>query len=424
MKTLRTALILALVGLAGRSAANQPVLVISVDGMDQRYLSDCDRLGLKIPNLRRLMREGQWSAGVVGVIPTVTWPSHTTIISGVEPAQHGILANRRPAKDGGDPYWSADLLKVQTLLDAAHKAGLKTASIHWPVTVGAASDFNLPEYFQKWRGGQVDLRSVSSKANPPDLVNRINGLFPSFRQEWMGDRARALAARYLLTTERPDLLLLHFGEHDAEAHDNGPFSPEALAVIEYTDELIGTVLQNLPPNYAVVVVSDHGFEKWDREVHLNVVANQRGVKGLRPLGGIVVADDAAAAKLLGELRPDAQYGIGREVPTEEIRRFSPDLQSATAVFESAFGVWFGSASSGDLVTKPADAGRHGHWPTRYRAVYLAYGPGIRPERIPEISITEVAGRLAVLLGIPFEPGAARDIRVDETIKEGKIVYPK
>jgi predicted AlkP superfamily pyrophosphatase or phosphodiesterase len=405
MKTMRTMLLLILF-VASSALAKQPVLAISVDGMDQRYLSDCDRLGLRIPNLRRLMREGQWSAGVVGVIPTVTWPSHTTIITGVEPAEHGILANTRPAKDGGGRYWSVDFLKVQSLLDVAHRAGLKTGSIHWPVTVGAASDFNLPEYFDKGDAG-VALRAVSSKASPPDLVSRINGMFPSFRQQWMNDRTRALAAQYLLKTERPDLLLLHLGEHDSEAHTNGPFAPEALAVLEYTDELVGTVLQDVPPNYAVVVLSDHGFEKWDREINLGVVADQRGVKGLRSLGYAAVADDAEAAKLLGELRQDPQYGIGREVPKEEIQRFSPDLRNAMAVFEPAPAAWFGSATSGDLVTKPADLGRHGYWPTRYRAVYLAWGPGIRPGRTPEMSLKDVAGRIAALLGISFEPGVAR-----------------
>jgi len=406
MRTMRTVLLLLVLFVASSALAKQPVLVISVDGMDQRYLSDCDALGLRIPNLRRLMREGQWSAGVVGVIPTVTWPSHTTIITGVEPAEHGILANTRPAKDGGGRYFSVDFLKVQSLLDVAHKAGLKTGSIHWPVTVGAASDFNLPEYFEKGDAG-VNLRAVSSKASPPDLVSRINGMFPSFRQEWMNDRTRALAARYLLKTERPDLLLLHLAEHDSEAHANGPFTPEALAVLEYTDELVGTVLQDVPPNYAVVVLSDHGFEKWDREVNLGVVANQRGVKSLRSLGYVVVADDAGAAKLLAELRQDPQYGIGREVPKEEIQRFSPDLLSATAVFEPAPGVWFGSATSGDLVSKPADLGRHGYWPTRYRAVYLAWGPGIRPERTPEMSIKDVAEKISTLLGVSFKPGVAR-----------------
>jgi hypothetical protein len=142
-------------------------------------------------------------------------------------------------------------------------------------------------------------------------------------------------------------------------------------------------------------------------VNLGVVASQKGVKGLRPVWGVVVADDADAAKLLAELRPDPQYGIGREVPKEELRKFSPDLLDAAAVFEPAPGVWFGTATSGDVLSKPSEAGRHGHWPTRYRAAYLVWGAGVRPGRIPEMSIKEVSGRIATLLGIKFEPGAAR-----------------
>ena len=406
MKTLRI-LTLAVLCVSGSTLAKQPVLVITVDGMDQRYLTDSDRLGLKIPNLRKLMREGQWSAGVVGVVPTVTYPSHTTILTGVEATEHGILANSLPDKDGNNRYWSTELLKVKTLLDAAHESGLKTGSVNWPVTVGAISDFNLPKVARKTRGYAQDLRTVSSKANPPDLVNRVNGMFPSFRREWFDDRSRTLAVRYLLKAERPDFLIVNLGDHDETGHVNGPFTPEALAALEYLDELIGTILLDVPKDYAVLVLSDHGFEKWDREVNLGVVAAQRGVKGIRSLGYVVVADDAEAAKLLAELRQDPQYGIGREVPREEIQRFSPDLLGAAAVYEPAPAAWFGSATSGEVVTKPADLGRHGYWPTRYRAAYLAWGAGIRPERIAEMSLKDVAGRIATLLGIPFKPGVPR-----------------
>jgi len=107
-------------------SAKQKLLVISVDGLDQRYLKNIDSLGLKIPNIRKLIREGQWSEGVVGVVPTITWPSHTTMITGVEPAVHGIQTNRMPASEGVDYPWSAKLLKEPTLLDAAHGEGLKT----------------------------------------------------------------------------------------------------------------------------------------------------------------------------------------------------------------------------------------------------------------------------------------------------------
>jgi len=403
LKTIR-ALFLLVCFLAGRMAfAKQPVLVISVDGLDQRYFSDADKLGVKIPHFRKLMREGQSSAGVVGVVPTVTWPSHTTIITGVDPTQHGILGNQRPAKEGGDYYWTADLLKTSTLLDAAHQAGLKTASITWPVTVGAPSDYNLPEYFKKRRGGAMDLRSISSKANPPDLPHRIAAMFPSFRQEWMDDRTRTLATRYLLKTEHPDFMIVHLVDLDSEAHDNAPFTPEALAILEYTDELIGTIIEDLPANYAFVLVSDHGFEKVDRQVNLNVIAKQKNIEGVRPMGGIVVADNTVAAQFLQDLRKDSQHGIGRAIPKEELQRFSPDLAKAAAVFESATGIWFGPASTGELFTEPREKGTHGHWPTRYRAVFLAYGQGIPAQRLPEMSMKDIAQRLAGLLGVTFRP---------------------
>ena len=95
-----------------------PLLVISIDGLDHRYLRDRDQLGLKVPTLRRLIAESEWADGVIGVVPTVTWPSHTTIITGADPEQHGIRGNRRPASEGGEYYWSAKLLKTRTLLDA------------------------------------------------------------------------------------------------------------------------------------------------------------------------------------------------------------------------------------------------------------------------------------------------------------------
>src|SRR6266481_6144088 len=142
-------------------AAKQPLVVVSVDGLDNRYLADADQLGLKIPNLRRLMREGQVSLGVIGVVPTVTWPSHTTMITGVDPAKHGILANWRPP---GEKYLDYSQIKVPTLIGAAHAAGLTIATINWPVTVNAPVDWNVPEYFLKRRGGGADTRSVESKA--------------------------------------------------------------------------------------------------------------------------------------------------------------------------------------------------------------------------------------------------------------------
>ena len=102
------------------------------------------------------------------------------------------------------------------------------------------------------------------------MVAAISKEYPSFATEWMDDRTRALATMFLLRKHQPDLTLLHFVDHDSAAHDNGPFTREANAAIEYTDELIGQILAVLPRNTVVAIVSDHGFEATSKD--LNVAA--------------------------------------------------------------------------------------------------------------------------------------------------------
>ena len=387
------------------TAQNKKLLVVSVDGLDNRYLADCDKLGLKIPNMRRLIKQGQWAQGVVGVVPTVTWPSHTTIISGVDPTVHGIAGNKRPKSEGGDYYWDASLLKAKTLLDAMKAAGRTTAAVTWPVTVNAPVTYNLPEYFQGRRGGDMDTRATESKAVPVDLVARIAAMYPSFPQHWMEDRTRTLATLYLLKTVKPDLILVHLVNLDAEAHDNGPFTREANAMVEHIDDLIGQMLAAMPVGYSFVLTSDHGFELVTKEINLMAEAKARGVVGVRTDGSIAIAETPAAAALLKELRATGKYGLGREIAKDELARFSSTLAKAAAVYDSAPGYLFDAAPTGKELPKVKEGGSHGHWPMRYRSVYVAWGPGISAQQTPEISIKDIAGRMANILGLNFTPGA-------------------
>src|SRR5450432_1560036 len=77
------------VGARGRVVT--PVVLISIDGLRPDYVLEADRNRLRIPNLRRLLRDGAHATRVAGVLPTVTYPSHTTLVTGVSPARHGIL---------------------------------------------------------------------------------------------------------------------------------------------------------------------------------------------------------------------------------------------------------------------------------------------------------------------------------------------
>ena len=151
------------------------VLVISLDGLDVRYLQKRDEYGLKIPTLRRLMNDGVM-AQVVGVYPSVTYPSHATIVTGATPQRHGIYGNElfeTPDKlQTGSWHWYSSEIRADTLWTAAARRKLTTAMISWPVSAGAG-DYNFPEIWKP--NGTHEESGVVIKANarPLGLVQEL-----------------------------------------------------------------------------------------------------------------------------------------------------------------------------------------------------------------------------------------------------------
>jgi len=352
------------------------VVLVSVDGLDYRYLRDSDRLGMRIPNLRKLMREGSWADGVVGEVPTITWPAHTTMLTGVAPAVHGITRNQ---------IWDYSSIKVKTLWNDLQAWGRTSASITWPVTVGAPVTWNLPEYFEKRQGGRMDFVSVARKATP-GLADEIARAYPSFPQQWVDDRTRTLATLYLIREKHRDFLALHLVDLDSEEHDTRPFSVNSNAILEYTDELVGQILAALPGDTVFALVSDHGFVSLERTVHPEVGK-------VTPM--MVTASDKREAEELERLSKDPANGIGRRIPLDEWRRFFPGEPEPLAIYEPSDLFLFSPVPLEGRYGKPYEVGTHGLWPARpeYRSVFLLWGPGIKPGRLPEMSILGIYPRI-------------------------------
>src|SRR3990170_4446735 len=150
----RTYLLLAALVAAGVGAGRAPrprVVLLSVDGLWARDLERAESAGVRLPVLDSLRRAGVLAAGVVGSFPSVTFPSHTTMITGVRPARHGVYSNQRPwfPSDTGPEarawYWEAAHVRVPSLFDVARRAGKKTAAVYWPVTSHHRGiDYNIP----------------------------------------------------------------------------------------------------------------------------------------------------------------------------------------------------------------------------------------------------------------------------------------
>ena len=256
------------------------VVLISIDGFADFYWRDPR---VKAPTLRALAEGGAVADGVRAVFPSTTWPTHVSLVTGVKPARHGVVANHilnratRRAEDlTGDPIYDADaLLTAPTVYDRAAAAGLKVAAVDWPATRNSSAlAFNLP-FFKD----QQVFQTQTSRAVWDELSAAV---FPVERQgEWallpkrfMKDTMVAEVAAHAVRRHAPDMLMAHFLCADSHQHLYGPRTPEVYWAIEHIDNCIGRLLTALPARLrdraAIVVVSDHGFLPVERDIRPNV----------------------------------------------------------------------------------------------------------------------------------------------------------
>ena len=433
-----------------------PVLMISIDGMHPSYVLEADRLGLKIPNLRRLLSMGTHASGVLGVVPTVTYPSHTTLVTGVSPARHGVTANTTfdpLGKNAAGWYWYAEDVKVPTLWDAATAARMTTANVHWPVTVGARITWNIP---QVWRTGEQDDRKLVRALATPDVLEPLE---KSLREPYAdgndesieGDKRRARFAAQLLRDKHPALTLAYFTALDHVEHASGPYSRAALETLEQIDALAGELFKAAWKEYggkmAVVVVSDHGFLPVAKQVNLSVALRGAGLltfagdNSTNPVdwkaavwasggsAGIVLRDDKDKATrdkvsaLLRTLAADSANGIAHVIDASELRDRG-GFSGAAFLVNLREGYAMGTNVKGPLVSGAVIRGMHGFLPDDQRldASFFIAGPGIaRGRDIGRIDQRDVAPTVAALLGVALPMAEGRDVLRAATAVAGATV---
>jgi predicted AlkP superfamily pyrophosphatase or phosphodiesterase len=423
---------------AAAQETSTPLLVIvSVDGLRPDYVTAADRHGAKVPTLRRLVGEGAFADGVEGVIPTVTYPSHTTLLTGVWPAKHGIFANTlfEPQRVGERAwYWYADEIRVPTLWDAAAKAGWKTASVSWPVSVGARVDWNIPEFWHT--GGPGDARLLRLVSTPGLLAEMETDLGPYPRTlDVEGDEARAKFATWLLERKRPSLLTLHLIALDHEQHESGPGSAQTVAVLERLDAIVGglrTTAERVASGRAwLAIVSDHGFARVEHQLNLvsvlrsaGLVTVQRGrLADWRAMpwiaGGsaaIVLRDPndettrAKVGQLLAGLAADPVNGIDRVLDADALHArggFPP-----ASFLVSLKPGWQMAAGLSGPVVSGGRGGTHGHLPdvAELRASFFVVGPGVPAGRaLGLIDMRDIAPTLAARAGLALPSADGKNL---------------
>jgi predicted AlkP superfamily pyrophosphatase or phosphodiesterase len=415
------------------------VILITIDGLRPEFYLDRT---WPAPALQKMAVEGAHALALRGVIPTNTYPSHTTLVTGALPGRHGILYNRPFEPEGATGVWymEHDQIQVDALWDATRAAGLTSAGISWPVSAGAPIDWNVPEFWSV-SGQEGDLSgpaahtaALRARTQPAGLLEWLEeealGRFPDTywgRNLTREDAVGSMAA-VLIETHRPNLLLVHLNQTDYFQHLHGREHPEVRASVAAVDRALARMVEaseraGILERTAFLVAGDHGFVNVDTRLAPNVWLVDAGLHGARADrgpdwraafhsgGGSVFLKlrdpgDAGAVEevrqMLAGLDPGFR-GLFRVVDGEEVRRRGGDPEAVLAL-DAAPGAAFVLDTEGDPI-RPGSGGAHGYFPDipEIHSGFVAWGSGVgRGRSLHLLGMEDVAPLAAALLGIRLD----------------------
>ncbi|WP_263376775.1 alkaline phosphatase family protein [Granulicella aggregans] len=410
------------------SSPNAPhVVVITIDGFPARALQDPR---LPMPTLRALAASGAVASGMQPINPTVTWPNHTAILTGVNASQHHVIANGLiilPA-DGSapeiEPWTDKDkLVHAETLYEAADRKGLTTGQVDWVAIYGANG--------VRWQfgekpdvNGEIPQELIADHIATREQIEQFGEKStPAWRDEIWTD-----AAVDIIEKHQPNLTLVHLLETDSLQHQYGPLTPAAYAAYAYADQCVARVVDavrsaGIRDQTTFFILSDHGFATYTHTISPNVALVQQGLlhlEGGKYKGSVWVKAEGGAAslyildpKLRVKLVPKlkayfsnvpgiAHVYTNREalalgLPDESDTEQAPQLYLAAAADFA-----FGDDTTGDLVRTNPPRGQHGYLNSLsdMQALFIASGAAIRPGvTLGSIPNLQVAPTIAKILGI-------------------------
>lgn len=440
--------------LSADGASTDHVLLITIDGAGAFYLSDSNA---PLPTLRRLVREGAVAEGMQVASPAVTWPNHTTLVTGVGPDRHSVLFNGVLTRPGPgrpvaiDPARSkSDLVAVPTLYDRLHPAGLRVADINWPCTRGASTlEDSFPDVPEPLRFMTPRLREELISA---EILESADDAAFKGRSAAVRDQVWTAAATHVVRERRPNLLLFHMLICDSIQHRYGPQSPAAYTALAVADAQLADVLRavdaaGIRDRTTVFVTADHGFDSALKLIQPNVRFRKAGLLEIGTAPGFLKAraqsiseggtafvylpdpatrssDRTQVLELLRDQEGIAEILTEAQFPALHLPVPGQDSPMADLVLVAKPGYAFGNEARGedviaDIAQTGANLGYHGFLSrnARMNALFVAWGRGIRPgPKSGLIRNVDVAPTIAHLLGVKL-PGAEGRV-LTEFLSEG------
>ena len=400
-------------------AQQRMVVVISLDGFPASALDDPK---LPVPTLRRLIAEGV-GARMNIVNPTVTWPNHTPLVTGVRADEHGLLVNGSIVATGAWPPVKVDpmadkekMVHAPTVYDAAHRAGLTTAQVDW-VAINNTPSITWP--FAEWASAEGPVEREMIRKGAITALDVEN--FQKANILWR-DQVWTRAAAYLIREHKPNLLLVHFLSLDSVHHGYGPKTLAATSAIAFLDgcveKIVDAVRQSgMQERTTFFVVADHGFKGYTKEIRPAVALAAAGLTGkvyVLAEGGsaLVYVAQSQLAELLPKTIQALQgvEGIDQVIgedgfPALGLPLPGKDPQMGNLLLTAKSGYSFSGALGGPITAAvPQTRGSHGYVASDpdMDALFIASGYGVRRGvTLDKIANIDVAPTIAKLLDVPL-----------------------
>nr|WP_295932151.1 alkaline phosphatase family protein [uncultured Dyadobacter sp.] len=434
MKKLILLLTLSIFSSKSLRAQDSHVILISIDGLRPEFYKDAS---WSMVNLRQGMATGAYADGVTGVFPTVTYPSHTTMVTGVKPIKHGVYYNTppEPLEVTGKWIWDYKTIKVPTIFSAARDKGLSTASVFWPVSLGGPATYNIPEYWYlpETKGGKRNMTKALSENSSPkgfyeEIQQHATGKLEEidFDGEYLSiDDNLSRASSYIIRKYKPSFLAVHLVAVDHFEHEQGRDGDKVRAALTSVDRGIKAILEaidkaDIGDKTTVIVTGDHGFVDIHSAIAPNTLLAQAGLYDPKNTGAWKAYFHASGGSAFLHLKDknDRQTlekvkGLLANLSVSQQNMFTIKDRSAldavgadpnaALALAPRQGFNISNAATGDFI-RAASGGTHGFFPDfkEIQTGFVAFGKGIKQGAvIPEMGLQDIAPLIAHLLRIDF-----------------------
>ncbi len=350
----------------GRQMQKHRLIIVSLDAVGKR---DMEYM-LSLPNFSAVVNNGAFCDNVESVYPSLTYPAHTSIVSGLMPKNSGIVANTKlqPNREFADWLYKRKYINGNTIVDEAKKHGYSVAALLWPVMGAAKIDYNLPEVLVT-RKYQNQIVACLLNGTPGYLL-KLNKRFGHIRngisQPELDDFVME-SVRYTIEEHDPDMMLIHLTDVDTTRHKTGADNDKVRAALERHDKRIGMLKEWLSKarpmeDTTLIVLGDHCQRDADRISYPNKFLADKGLIDIKD-GKIVdyravakscdgsayiylnekYASDAEViekvADALNEMKETEEMGVLEVFTSEEAAKMGAD-ENCIAMIESKPGYYF------------------------------------------------------------------------------------